>query len=238
VSAVLPQGATATWDFGDGSETVEGASRAHTYARPGTYRVGLRVVHQGRLFEHHAAVTVSALHEVSPPLTAFPRFTADPGADDVPAGHHRVVGSTGGADGEPVSTVWRVAGRPATRAQTGTFDLPPGVHRIVFTAVRTLTVRLTGRQVFAPDAALAMEGLRLRSNRTFDESGETTTEPDAVTEHLFGGGPVSPVDRWTVRIDAQDNPFLRSVSATDVEQVDLSPIDDAVLILEYVVVDG
>ncbi len=38
---------------------------------------------------------------------------------------------------------------------------------------------------------------------------------------------------WTIELPLSDNPFLRSVSATDVEQYDLAEIQDVILALEY-----
>ena len=82
-------------------------------------------------------------------------------------------------------------------------------------------------------------GLSLASNRRFDLDGTEITgvgaNPPAnlVADTSVCGGALSPVDEWTVELPLSDNAFLRSVSATDVEQYGLAEIQDVVLALEY-----
>ena len=107
-------------------------------------------------------------------------------------------------------------------------------------------MRLYGRQRFVPDLLLALEGFRLRTNRICELDGTQTTgigsnePPNALTEHLFPLSPVSnqrlalsPADHWTLALLADDNPFLRSVTANDNLELDLADIEDVILILEY-----
>jgi hypothetical protein len=73
------------------------------------------------------------------------------------------------------------------------------------------------------------------TNRTFDVAGNETNIAgrNTLAIYLFGPGALSPVDRWTFELPLAVNPFLRSVTSTDLEEQDLSEIDDAVLALEY-----
>jgi hypothetical protein len=103
-------------------------------------------------------------------------------------------------------------------------------------ALRTLrgSIQLTG-------PSFGFSGLSLSTNRRFNLDGIEITgtgeHPPAnlLTVALFEAGALSPVDEWTLELPISDseNPFLRSVSATDVEQIDLSEIHDAILVLEY-----
>ena len=95
-----------------------------------------------------------------------------------------------------------------------------------FSAVRPLTARFHSRQRFAPAAPLAIEALRLATNRTFDVTtgAETTASLNAFGQHVFGPGFPSPLDRWTFELPLEDNPAAVSVSATDARQHDLSEL--------------
>ena len=54
-----------------------------------------------------------------------------------------------------------------------------------------------------------------------------------MAEHLFANGPISPVDRWTLELRPEENPFLQAVTITDERQIDLGEIADAVMALVY-----
>ena len=62
---------------------------------------------------------------------------------------------------------------------------------------------------------------------------ETTSSPNAFAVHVFGGRTISPVDRWTLELRVEDNPFFASVSSADVAEIDASELADAVLALEF-----
>jgi hypothetical protein len=238
--ATLPPGAQISWDFGDGSPRQSGAAQQHSYARPGRYTVSLRVVRNGRLSEFRAEVVVSRslTNRLRPPVTVIPQLTRETGTD-IPAGHTRVVGTVNAPAGDPVIATWRVGEQGSVKGNRVTFDWKPGDYTLFFTAVRTLKARVycTQRQLTGP--GFDFNGLSLASNRRFDPNGTETTgvgdNPPAnpVATHLFGSGAISPVDEWTVELPLADNACLRSVGATDVEQYDLSEIQDAVLALEY-----
>jgi len=229
--AVAPAGGTLSWDFGEDAGFQEGAAQQHTYSKPGRREVGFRVVRNGRLSEYKADIVVSREHEMMPPLTAFPALAVDTGAGDVPAGHTRVVVSTEVPAGESVTAIFRVNGQPAKRGPDATFDLGPGTYTLVFTAVRDLKGRIYSRQRHDPDQQIPLNALRVASNRVFDE--ENPPPLNALAEHLFANGPISPVDRWTLELRPEDNPFLQAVTVTDEKQIDLAEIEDAVLTLEY-----
>lgn len=155
------------------------------------------------------------------------------------AGHTRVLATIDGATGESITALWRLDQEPPVSKLVTQFDLLPGTYLVSFTAVRDLTARIYSRQRFDPDQQIPLKTLRVRSNRVFELDGTEITgdpphdPPNTLTNHLFAAGPISPVDRWTLELSLADNPFLRSVTPNDNEQVELGEIDDAVLLLEY-----
>ena len=237
----LPDGAEISWDFGDGSTRQSGADQQHNYAKPGRYAVSLRVVRDGRLSEFQADVVVSRSHAdgLKPPVTAFPTITRDQTSTNIPAGHTRIVGETNAATDDPVIVNWRVSDQAGFKGNSATFDLQSGDHTLFFSAVRPLKARAYSTQRHVTEPVFDFGGLSLTSNRRFDQNGTEITgvtpnpQPNLVAKHLFGNGALSPVDEWTIELPLADNPFLRSVSATDVEQYDLAQIQDVVLALEY-----
>ena len=243
--ATVPPSAELSWDFGDGSARQSGASQQHSYAKPGRYTVSLRVVRRGRLSEFQADVVVSRSHAdgLRPPVTAFPTLTRETGTG-IPAGHTRVVGTLNASANDPVTANWRIGKQGGLKGNRAAFDLTPGDYTLFFTAVRRLKAHVycTQRHLTAP--MFGFNGLSLASNRRFELNGTETTgvgdNPPAnpVVTHLFAAGALSPVDEWTVELPLADNAFLRSVSATDVEQYGVAEIQDAVLALEYEITPG
>jgi hypothetical protein len=238
--ATLPSGADLSWEFGDGSARQAGANQPHIYAKPGRYTINLRVVRNGHLSEFQAEVVVSRSHgnHLSPPVTASPTLTVETGAG-IPSGHTRVKGTVNTPAGDPVITTWRVGENGRQKGNSATFDLQPGDYTVFFTAVRVMKGRVYSTQRHLSEPLFDFNGLVLTSNRRFDLNGVEITgtgnNPPAntVATHLFTDGALSPVDEWTLELQLPDNPFLRSVSVTDVEQYDLAEIEDAVLALEY-----
>ena len=94
-----------------------------------------------------------------------------------------------------------------------------------------------------PGSTVDISRLRISTNRTFDLDGNETTgtapnaPANALTTHLLGS-PISPVDRWTLALELSDNPFLQTVTSTDAVQVDLSDLNDIVMIVEYEEMNG
>lgn len=239
--ATLAPGATISWDFGDGSARQSGSDQLHTYSKPGRFTVSLRVVRNGRLSEFQGDVVVSRSHAegLKPPVTAFPTLTRDETSTDVPAGLTRVVGETDFATDDPVIANWRVGTEGGFKGNRATFDLKPGDHTLFFSAVRPLKARAYSSQRHVTEPVFDFSGLSLSSNRRFDLDGTEITgvapnpQPNLVVNHLFGNGALSPVDEWTIEFPLSHNGFLRSVSATDIEEYDLAQIQDVVLALEY-----
>ena len=124
-------------------------------------------------------------------------------------------------------------GQQGLKGDRATFDLKPGDYTLFFTAVRPLKARVYCTQRHLTEPTFDFNGLSLASNRRFDLNGTETTgigdNPPAnpVATHLFAEGALSPVDEWTVELPLSDNTFLRSVSATDVEQYGFAEIQDA-----------
>ena len=77
----------------------------------------------------------------------------------------------------------------------------------------------------------------MATNRTFDPDtdADTTAASNALATQLFGSGTavVSPVDRWTLELPRDENPWFVKVSPSDVAEFDGSELSDAVLSLEF-----
>lgn len=229
VTSALPPGAVLTFDCGDGTGLLAAADLPHTYARPGRYEVLVRIALDGRLTEYRAAVFVSRTHPVLPPCVAVPAFTTTVVDGQV------VLRPTLAAIAEPLTAIWRVDGRePDVGGGPPTFTLRPGRHSIQLLAVRPLRARFHSRQRHLPDQIVPLDGLRLATNRTFDVATgtETTAALNAFGQHVFGGGPLSPFDRWTFELPLADNPCTLGVTGNDLPQADLSELSDVFLSLE------
>jgi hypothetical protein len=80
---------------------------------------------------------------------------------------------------------------------------------------------------------------RIATNRTFDLTTgvETSTSLNTFSTQLFKDGNVtvtlSPVDRWTLELSPSDNPWLMTVSPSDVAEFDGGELADAILGLEF-----
>jgi hypothetical protein len=238
VSAVVPAGAKVSFDFGEGGGFQE--ANQHTYQQPGKYVIAVRLVENSRLYEYRAEIAVSRTQTLTAPLTAFPSFAP------APPGQTGIRASTNARDGEDVAVIWRADQDPFARGSETSLNLLPGKHLVLFTAIRKLRGRVYGRQRFLPDRSLPFEGVRLSTNRVFElDSTETTglapNDPaNVLTKHLFPEDsqigqrlPLSPVDRWTLELRPDDNPFLLTVTPNDNLRIDLGELEDAILILEY-----
>jgi hypothetical protein len=148
-----------------------------------------------------------------------------------------VVGSIETPGGPPITAVWKINTEVEFhRGTSAEFkDLKPGSYALAFTVVRILKGRIYGHQRHLPEDLFALNGLSLATNRTFNAATgtEETEEPNALAVHLFNAGPISPVDTWTFELSLEDNPFLQSVTQSDIQEIDLSEIADTVLSLEY-----
>lgn len=180
---------------------------------------------------------------LTPPVTAFPTLARGSGPD-ILEGHTRLVCTANAPADDPVVATWRIGEKGGQKGNSVTFDLQPGDYVVSFMVVRVLKGCLYATQHQFSGPALAFNGLSLASNRRFDLNGSditgtgTNLPANLMTTQLFTNGALSPVDKWTVELPLFDNPCLRSVSATDVEQYDLAEIQDAVLVLEYETTPG
>jgi hypothetical protein len=192
-----------------------------------------------RLTEFTAEIAVSAQHAVAQPVTVCPALSVAAGA---PAGLTRIViNARQLLAGE--TAVTRVFVRPAKAAQIGgqppaqtgatvSFDLPVGRHLLLFTVARDLVMRFYGMQRNQQDL-LTATGLRVATNRVFDEHGnETQPASSALSTRLFGDGPISPLDTWTLELPVDQNPFLQAVTGDDDLELDLGDMN-VLLTLEY-----
>ncbi len=230
-----PAGSVVSFDFGDGTGFAESSALPHTYARPGRYDVTIRIVVNGRLTEYGAAVVVSRQHSVLPPCVAVPSLQTS-----VASGKIILQPSLQTPSGETLSVTWNLDNRkPDAGSDPVTFSVDPGRYVLRFSAIRPLTARFYSQQRYAPTTPLPLNGLLLATNRTFDldTEAETTANPNAFAQHVFGQGSIVPTDRWTLELPLDDNPSAVSVSSADVKQHDLGELADAVLALEYVVRD-
>jgi hypothetical protein len=230
-------GAQVTWDFGDGSAIASGTTAQHLYARPGRYEVLARIARGGRLSEYRAAVVVSESQTITPPLIAVPSIAVVNGGPGTGPVDLKVQLATAAAD----VAFDCVVGQQRAVSSSGvvTIQKVPRGQRIVLTfqATRNLSAHLYGRQVFLPNDPVALSRMRATTNRTFKGEQETTSQPNALTTHIFGANTppavLSAADRWTLELPLATNPCFLSVSSSDVTEFDGGELGDAVLSLEY-----
>jgi PKD repeat protein len=222
-----------TWDFGDGSPLANQPSAEHTYARPGRYEVLARLAAGGRLSEYRSAVVMSASRQLPAPVIVVPQLGAGPLSAEgtVPLSVTLPAGVSG-------VSLECTAGRARGWADAGsvTLQLKPGRHLLTLLATRKLSAQFYGKQRYEPESPVELSRGRIATNRTFDDKGdETTAAPSAFTTRIFGDGstPVSPVDRWTLELPVAANPWLLTVSSSDVAEFDGSEFSDALLTLEF-----
>jgi hypothetical protein len=237
-----PPGSTMTFDFGDGTGLLDSTALPHTYSRPGRYEVLVRIASNGRLTEYRAAVVVSRQNSVLLPCIAVPLVQTAVAGDQVKFQPTLQVPS-----GESLAVSWRIDGlHPDQGSDPVTFTVSrpqSGTARryvLRFTGSRPLSARVYSQQRYIPSTPLAFDGLRLATNRTFDlaTGNETTASLNTFGQHLFGGGTLSPIDRWSLEFPLDENPCLVSVNSADTKQHDLGELADAFLALEYKVKDA
>jgi hypothetical protein len=229
-------GIAVSWDFGDGTALAQGATIAHTYARPGRYEVLTRLVKDQKLVEYRSAVVISAHQAVVAPLIVTPVLTASAAGSE-----GAVTLSLTTAPSTIEVSIDAAAGLVRGWAETGaaTLKLMPGTYQLDFRATRKLSARFYSRQRYLPAAAVPLSRGRISTNRTFDiDSGnETTTALNPFGTQLFRNGSsavtLSPVDRWTLELPLAENPWFLTVSSSDVAEFDGGEIADAVLTLEF-----
>jgi hypothetical protein len=231
-------GSTVLWAFEDDGEFLEGTPQEHTFSRPGRHTVRLRILKNGRLAEFSGRLGVSREHELVPPLTAVPKLsvsTVEGSGADLRVTVVGGVETPGG--GPPITAIWKISTEVEVhRGTSAEFkELKPGSYILTFTALRLLKARIYGNQRHGPEEVFTLDGLSIATNRVFNAAtgAEETETPNDLAAHLFDAGPILPVDTWTVELSLEDNPFLRSVTQSDVEEIDVSEIADAVLSLEY-----
>jgi hypothetical protein len=230
-----PTDAQVTWDFGDNTALVQGLTAQHSYMHPGRYTLLTRLSRKGELVEYRGAVVVSANQTVVAPLTVAPTFSA---------------GTVSATDGTVPLTVSLppgvtdisldcTVGKARGFADSGPaiLNLKPGSYVLDFLAMRKLSARFYSRQRYLPITPVDLLRGRISANRTFDPATDanTTVSPNAFTTQIFGDGTVtlSPVDQWTLELPIAENPWFTTVSASDVAEFDGSELDDAVISLEY-----
>ena len=233
------------WTRHQGSEPYE---VQHQYRRPGNYTLTLRAQRAGRLYEYHASVAVANGMNVEPPLLAWPTFST------VATGQSaRITVNADSEEGEAVQI--NVVSEPRDIG----FDVPGNPNELNLevgreyllhiTIMRELSVRLSSFQITAdpqlPPAPLPVEHFYGTSNLEFDPDGEVLTTQQAnawaakLLQALSAGGStqsqiaLSPLDRWELSIDVEDNAFLNAVAASGREAADLSEIEDVILMMEY-----
>jgi hypothetical protein len=221
-----------SWDFGDDTPLVHGPAADHAYARPGRYEVLARLVKDGRLAEYRSAVVVSAGHQVQAPLIVAPTFAASAAS----GGEVTLTVALPNGAGDVSLDCAAAGARGWAHSGSATLRVKPGRHVLTLLATRKLSARFYGRQCYDPAAPVGLSRGRIATNRTFDgANAETTAAPNAFTARVFGSGSgvVSPVDRWTLELPLAENPWLLTVSPSDVARFDGSELSDAVLSLEF-----
>lgn len=220
------------WDFGDDTPLVQGTDVLHTYAFPGRYELTARLVAGGELTQYRAAVMVSEQHALPVPLVVTPTFAAGIASDGIVPVTIALSGATTDI------AIECSAGGTRRFAEAGSLVLPLAAgrtHVIRFSAVRNLSARFYGNQRYQPTTSVVLARARAATNRTFVDGVETTTTANPFTTHVFANKILSPVDHWTLELPLETNPWLGSVSVSDVLKLDASELADSVLGLEYLV---
>jgi len=143
--------------------------------------------------------------------------------------------------GETLSVIFRIENVQADPGSDPvSFTLGPGRYVLRFIASRPLNARFYSQQRFDPVTILAVQSLRLATNRTFDldTGAETATDLNAFGQHIFNSDVIAPTDRWTLELPIDQNAAIVSVTSSDVKQLDLSELSDVVLALEYTARDA
>jgi peptidoglycan hydrolase-like protein with peptidoglycan-binding domain len=226
----LQANATATWNFGDGKPIQSGATVQHGYDRPGKYTVTLRIVRNGRLKEFKAEIALSRTQKLTSPVTAFPQLTKVAGAI------RATMISTAG-DGA-LTAYWQLKDADTLKGTSVDFtNLTAGNYTLRCRAVRQLKVRVYSNQRFLPDRIVNMDSFTIATNRRFSPTGAEIpgTTPNSLAQQLFptAAEPLSATDEWTVEMTLDDNPFLKSVSNSDIIQPDFSALQDVIWTMEY-----
>jgi hypothetical protein len=142
--------------------------------------------------------------------------------------------------------LWRV-GDLTAEGNSASSALKPGNYILDFAAVRKLNFKAYGAQRYVKDKApLPLQGLSATTNRTFDENGAETngtgTPPlpvrNELAKRLFDRGAISPEDDWTFELIPHEILGLPAGAAVGAEELDLSDIQDVVLLMEYDVTPG
>jgi hypothetical protein len=221
---------TASWDFGDDTPMVSGTTVQHAYARPGRYELRALLTKGQRLSEYRAAIVVSEVHQVTPPLIVAPTLSA--GSVDA-VGMVPISASVASSDVSIECAIGRA--RVWAGSAPVALNAPPGRHVLSFLAVRTLNARFYSRQRYLPAAALRLDRGRIATNRRFSQGVEVASTPNTFTTHVFAQPPgvLSPNDRWTLEIPIDENPWFRSIAASDIAEFDAGELSDAILTLEF-----
>jgi hypothetical protein len=248
----------ASWDPGDGSPMLEGPAFDHEYARPGVYKVTLRIVRGERLQEYRCEIAVARDVLLGLPLVAVPELVreaqAPPGKRSIRVRAH-FPSETGQTNKTAMS--WHVIGLPGARRTTAAgvasnpneavLDLPITLlaqkrpFLLAFRAVRSQDVWFYSRQRYKrePNQALPMAALNLATNRRYDSQAPALND---VAKHFFGEPPTavfSPIDTWTFELPRSENgqqmpgPFSGPDSRRGSLRFDGAQIEDLVLTLEY-----
>jgi hypothetical protein len=232
----LTKGATATWDFGDGSANTAGQKVMHEYAQPGSYEVLLRVTTPARrMFEFRAWISVSRrVPALGTPLVVYPVLVGS-----VVAGKVQVRARVPRSRGSTLS-IFQMGAEPPVTGRMGSWTLEPGRHVLTVTSIRNLTARFHCNQRAVPGDPVDVRLLRLWTNRAFNAETDVEEAPaggrNAFTNLLFGGAEeLSPVDNWTIELRPGENPMLQVATPSDSRVLDLREIEDAILGLDYMV---
>lgn len=232
------------WDFGDNSgwqiSNAESAAQPryhleHSYSEAGAYVVTLRAAAAGQLYEYTAKVSVSRDEDLSLPLTPTLTLTSEPMPGLSPDQFLLKI-DLGLPLGDQAALYVKSAGLRAGGTSSCSLTLPKDTEcDVQCMAIRSLAVQFSSAQCYNTSAAhLSLPGLKVATNREFDEQGVLKPGTlNSFASRVFGNGEHSPVDNWQITITAADNPFLKSVDSAGREAVDLSEIEDAVLGLEY-----
>jgi hypothetical protein len=220
----------ATWNFGDGSGDITGATQTHLYGEPGVYIIKLSIELGGQRYVSDIRLAVSRTLQLVAPLAAFPTLaTCGPFGKS-----QRLIARTTVEPTEKVSVVWQLDSGPPHEGPVTLFELIPSDYKLRFTATRDLKAYFHPIRLAPPAAPVTLRNLSVSTNR----SPKSLADNELASQLFAGGKMAEPVDEWVLQLNLSDNACLRSVGRGDKEEFAADEFRDCILTLEYEVETG
>ena len=221
-----PSGAAVSWQVDGSDDWVSGNTVELDLLRPGAHDVTLRVSLGGKMHQRSIRCYAAADGRAAVPLVVAPSLS---GVASPATGFTRVR-----LQSESDQTVWSIQRHGAQSGRSVDFDLPPGEYTVAAVTSRPVRLRIYSSEKHVDGVALSAGGLSRWTNRRFAADGTNqTTGPNELTTHLFGAdgkGELGVIGSWMIDLLPEDNTSLHRLPTG---AVDLSALQDAVLVMEY-----